>query len=160
MFNVISSIEELPHISLRKAYQYWLDIKGDRLMPSRANLNPADIVDLLSCLTLVDVENDPRRYKMRLVGTETVKAMGQEITGKYLSEIYKGEFYLKDRYDWLVSEKRPYWYIGKLMWAQKSYVEYSVIGLPMSDDDENVNILMFVMHFKFPDKVRTKTLRP
>ncbi len=68
-------------------------------MPSRRDLNPADIVTMLPHICLVDVDDRTKRYRIRLVGTETVKALGADITGKYLDQYPGIENHLKVRYD-------------------------------------------------------------
>lgn len=147
--------EELPNATLVSLYQYWLDMKGTRSMPSRADLNPADIVDLLPHVSLIDVERDPVRYKMRLIGTETVKAMGFDVTGKYLDDFPLIEGILKKNYDHLVDEKQPYFNFDKLKWSSKSYLDYYALGLPLSFNDTDVDILMFGMYYYFPKDRRT-----
>lgn len=149
------SLEKLPNNILRGIYQYWLDMKGTRSMPSRADLNPVDIVRLLPNISLVNVENNPRRYKMRLVGTESVKAMGFDTTGKYLDEYPGVERILKQKYDDLVNSKMPYFTSDKLKWIDKTVLNIKVIGLPLSSDGQNVDILMFGVYYQFPTEVRT-----
>ncbi|PCJ40994.1 MAG: hypothetical protein COA81_08275 [Alphaproteobacteria bacterium] len=147
------SIDDLPNDILKGVYQYWLDIKGDHAMPSRADLHPADIVSLLPYVSLIDVEHDTQRYKMRLIGTETVKALGKEITGKYLDELGDIEGHLKPRYDWIVHERRPYLISDRLLWAEKSYMNFCSIGLPLSQDGQNVDIILYGSCFEFPDEI-------
>ncbi|PCI34495.1 MAG: hypothetical protein COB54_01565 [Alphaproteobacteria bacterium] len=149
------SIDDLPNSVLRDIYSYWLSMKGERPLPSRADLNPADIVRLLPHISLIDVEKDSGRYKMRLIGTETVKAMGMDITGKYLDELPLVEGLLKENYQWLVAEKRPYINFAKLRWSKKSYLDYYALGLPLSSNGTDVDILMFGMFYQFPQEART-----
>lgn len=153
------SINDLPNDILRKIYQYWLDMKGARSMPARADLNPADIVSLLPYISLIDVEEPPRRYKFRLVGTETVKAMGLDVTGKYLDQLPRVEQYLKDRYDNLVETKTPYWHSGKLVWSKKSFIDYSVVGMPLSSDGLIIDKLLFGLYYQFPIEKRTEFIK-
>lgn len=120
------------------------------MLPSRSNLNPMDIVKLLPYLGLVDVQPDTGRYKYRLVGTETVQAMGFDPTGKYLDEFPDIEGLLKQNYDWLVREKRPYLQFDQLKWSEKSFMDYYALGLPLSDNGADVNILMFGVYYKSP----------
>lgn len=146
----------LPNSILRDIYKYWLDMKGDRLMPSRADLNPADIVRLLPHISLIDVEKETGRYKMRLIGTETVRAMGIDVTGKYLDDFPFIDRLLKKNYDWLVKEKRPYFNSDKLKWSRKSFMDYYALGLPLSGNGEDVDMLMFGMYYQFPKEKRTE----
>jgi len=150
------TLNDLPNDTLRSIYRYWLDIKGDRLMPSRADLNPADIVELLPCLCLLDVENGGNRYRMRLIGSDTVKAMNIDATGKYLDEFPFVEQILKSKYDWLVEKRRPYFHFDKLRWSSKSYMDYYAVGLPLSSNGTDVDILMFGTYYLFPEETRAR----
>jgi len=156
MFRDKFSIGDIPHDILKNTYRYWLDIKGQRRMPSRADLKPAEIMPLLPYISLVNVEHDSGRYKIRLVGTETVKAMGVDLTGRYLDELPDIEKFLRDRYDWMVREKRPYLYEDRLNWAGKNYYNFHSLGLPLSRNDEDVDILMYATYYDIPTEEQSK----
>ncbi len=149
------AMNEIPSGILKNVYQYWLDMKGEREMPSRADLNPADITNLLPYIMLVDVEQQPRRYRYRLVGTETVKAMGYDVTGQYLDELPLVEKHVKIRSDWLVKEKSPYMFFDKLKWSNRSLLDYQTIALPLSANGEDVTMFFLGMHYQFPGDERT-----
>ncbi|NOZ42767.1 MAG: PAS domain-containing protein [Alphaproteobacteria bacterium] len=144
------TIDDIPYNMLKDIFNYWLAIKGGRAMPSRRDLNPADIVTMLPHICLVDVDDRAKRYRIRLVGTETVKALGADITGKYLDQYPGIENHLKVRYDWLVQNKRPYLVSDKLKWSQKSFLNFCSIGLPLSANGRDVNIIMFGSCFHNP----------
>ena len=150
------NIDDMPNGVIRDIYQYWLNMKGERPMPSRADLDPADIAKLLQHINLIDVEPETGRYRMRLIGSETVKAMGLDVTGEYLDDFPLIEGLLKERYDWVVKNRRPYFNFGKLKWSKKSYLEYYSLGLPLSHDGENVNMLMIAIYYQFPKEQRTE----
>ncbi len=113
-------------------------------------------MDILPHVSLVDVEYAPGRYKFRLVGTESVKAMGHDVTGKYLDELPMLDRYLKDRYDWMVENKRPYIYSDKLKWSEKSFLNYSTISMPLSRNERDVDIILFGMFYHFPKDKQTE----
>ena len=147
------TIGEIKNEKMAAIYQYWLNIKGDKLMPARRDINPSDIPRLLPHITLVRLEDD--RYKLTLVGSENIKAYGAEVTGKYLDEIPSLYKDAKERYDWLVENKRPYIYEGQLNWSKKNYLDYSIIGFPLSANGIDVNALMFAGFYYFPKDRRT-----
>lgn len=119
-------------------------------MPSRADINPRDIVEYLPFISMVDVERDPLRFRFRLVGTETVRAMGIDVTGKY-SDMNPAIAVLNERYTWIVENKRPYLYNGELTWSENSFLNYYALAMPLSNDDTEVNIILYGMYFTFPD---------
>lgn len=148
------TVSDIKDERMASIYQYWLDIKGDKLMPARRDINPSEIPTLLPHITLVRIE-ESGRYKLSLVGSENVKAYGAEVTGKYLDEIPLLYQDAKHRYDWLVENKRPYIYEGKLNWSEKNYLDYSIIGFPLSANGDDVNALMFAGFYYFPREKRT-----
>ncbi len=144
-------VDDISNDILRDIYQYWIVMKGDSSMPSRADLNPCDIVSLLPYVSLIDVEHQTQRYRMRLVGTEIVRAFDKDITGKYLDELPKMEHYLKARYEWIVREKQPYFITDELHWSSKSFLNFCSVGMPLSNDGRDVHMILFGTYFEAPD---------
>lgn len=66
---------------------YWNSRRGDRAMPTRADLDPADIKRLLPHVVLVDVLHDPLNFRFRLLGTEVDRITTSNPLGKRFSEI-------------------------------------------------------------------------
>lgn len=88
----IEKVEEiLPlirHPALRGLLEYWMSIHpGDR-MPGRQDFDPLAVPRALPNMVLTDVEREPFRFRVRLMGTAVVKAMGDDFTGRYLDEVW------------------------------------------------------------------------
>jgi len=65
---------------------YWnAKCRADRL-PARASIDPAEFRSILPNVILLDVERDPLRMRIRLVGTRIVQFRGDN-TGRYLHEL-------------------------------------------------------------------------
>ncbi|MDE2229551.1 MAG: PAS domain-containing protein [Alphaproteobacteria bacterium] len=71
---------------LRRLYQYWDGERGDHPMPTRGSIDPIKMRYILGHLALIDVLADPRRFRVRLHGTELVSRLGADLTGKTLDE--------------------------------------------------------------------------
>ena len=67
--------------------QYWIAKRGDRTMPFREEVRPAEIRALLPYLAINQVLEDGADFLIRLFGTELSKIAGEERTGKRVSEI-------------------------------------------------------------------------
>ncbi|MFC7049421.1 PAS domain-containing protein [Emcibacter nanhaiensis] len=141
----LSDIEPEP---LQKLFSYWQKIRADRKMPAKQDFNPSDVPSLLPYITLIDVEENPRRYRTRLAGTENTRVLGFDPTGRYFEETPQLSGAIK-RFTWLVEHKEPYLYRGSLKWSDKDFLDYYSIALPFSDDDKNVNILLFGVYYLF-----------
>lgn len=83
--------DALEHPLLQQLQAYWDRCRGDRPMPARADLDPADIKPVLPYLILIDVEPEPLRFRVRLAGTFAYEAREglrvREMTGRYLDEL-------------------------------------------------------------------------
>src|SRR5260370_24175935 len=75
---------------LKRLYDYWLSIHPHAGLPGRQHFDPTAIPDLLPYIFMVDIERNPLRFKYRLVGTEYVRMIGRDLTGRYLDEAHPG----------------------------------------------------------------------
>lgn len=80
---------------IAKAFdRYWRHLKGSRQVPRFLDFNINDVPDeALPYMSLVEVQNRPRRFRYRLAGTSVVAAYGRDITGMYLDEMDTGGNY-------------------------------------------------------------------
>lgn len=76
---------------VRELYQYWDSKRGDRTMPARRDIDPAELKHLLPYLLIVDLEAEPFRVRYRLLGTKVVAESGNDFTGRYLDEMLAGD---------------------------------------------------------------------
>src|SRR6185436_14585118 len=79
---------------LLQMYAYWQRKRGASAMPTRANIEPAEIKRLLPGILLVDVQSAPDGtvdFVYRLVGTREVDMRGHDPTGKRVAEAYYGK---------------------------------------------------------------------
>ena len=93
---------------VRQLHAHWEQVRGARLMPARADIDPSAIKPLLPNIVIAEVFHDPLRVRYRLVGTAVVEHSRFDYTGKWLHEVDFGE-----PHDWIalyevfVREKRP-----------------------------------------------------
>lgn len=141
------SVSDLP-APLAMLHYYWEFKRGDRPAPSRADIDPVEMKDFLSNTMLIDVVHSPEsdmRFRMRLTGTHIVYALGFEFTGKFMDELDLGE----ERDNLLcacgniVSGIKPEYFTGKINHlAPKRQLFFKCLGVPLSSDGENVNIIL------------------
>lgn len=136
---------------METAYRYWRRKTGARLMPSRSDIDPAEIPKLLPDVMLVDVLPDGR-YRYRLIGTENARAHGMNATGRYLDEVLPGVEYkahVLRLYDECVRERRPLYSECLFLSPQRGAAERhsKVLFLPLSQDGSNANIILVVQVF-------------
>jgi hypothetical protein len=133
---------------LRAAYDYWLDKRQGRLMPSRADIDPVDIPALLPYVMLIDVV-EPLNFRYRLIGTEARSIMRRNYTGQLFSEIDgKDESsILWQGCEAVVRGKQPLSlsppYVGS-----ETLRECENVLLPLSDNRVDVTMIFKVISFE------------
>lgn len=80
----------------RQIYDYWISCCGAKAMPQRCDISPAAIPRLLPYLSLIDIDGELPRSRVRLAGTRLRDVFDREITGLCLCDIDFGD-------------KRDYW---------------------------------------------------
>lgn len=141
------------HERVRAIYRYWDGKRVGRRMPRRSDLDPLEIPKLLPDICLVDVVPDARRYVYRLIGTNEVAMRGRDPTGLAVGEGYFGtsaqSVFLN--YDGVVKSCAPRLDRDPSITSDDRYICHESIFLPLSDDGENVNmVLVFTVYMPTP----------
>jgi hypothetical protein len=155
MLVAVRNIEELKSYSanLQRIYAYWEAKRSGHPMPSRGDLDPAEIpARLLPGITLVDVVPDQRRYVYRLVGTKEAEVRGFDPTGKSVGEAFFGENAedATECYDRVVETCAPVLDPIPFLERRRGYRGAESLFLPLSSDGVVVNMIMV---FFDPDAV-------
>lgn len=128
---------------LDELVQYWLDKRGSRIMPARADIKPAQMGSLLRLLNLIEVDHHPLRFRHRLVGSETIMKLGRDATGRILDESLYGDATpeILASLMLVVRESRPYRRVARLDWNNQPHIEMEAVELPLG---ENGNVQMIL----------------
>ena len=125
-------------------YDYWREQARGKTMPSRDEIHPGGFVRLLPTVSLIDVEREPKRYRVRLAGTGLREVYQREMTGIYLDEAHWG----KNRDYWLaacyriVNRKRPAQGIVRTPARGKEHLVQFWLRLPLSSDGRQVDMIL------------------
>jgi len=129
---------------LQQLYHYWVDRRGGRLHPARADIDPVDIPRLLPYIMLVDVLDDGQRFRFRLVGTRI--AMGADPTGRFLHETVSPGLYghhVMALYGKAAKSARPLYSVFDYKFEDRRVPgRIHRLFLPLSDDGANVNMML------------------
>lgn len=131
--------------------EYWSAKRGNRRMPARRDIDPAEICPLLPFVSLIDVIPGvaiEQRYRVRLFGTQLVEFHKRDWTGRTLPEVMPaeaaqrmaqaGEFVVNHRHPWISS--------GKLYWVpHKTPKSFETVIVPLSPDDTTVTMLFSLL---------------
>jgi hypothetical protein len=142
-------LSDLPS-ALRDVRQYWDGLRGERLAPAWSEIDlvrfPAKV---LPTTMIVDIHDPIEKSIFRYWGSKLTEIHGEEMTSRSPYEISPPEFgrqLLADHRE-IVSKKVPLgWHYSFL--AAGGYVHsHSVVHLPLSDDNENVNHIIVVVDY-------------
>lgn len=109
------------HPLARRLYDYWLSISPPGRLPGRQHFWPDDIPQLWSRLWMLDVTREPLRYRYRFCGGEVVRALGCEVTGRWLDQAtpqLAANPQSCDRLRFTVETGRPTWRRGAPLWTR------------------------------------------
>jgi len=143
---------------LRQVYDYWLVRRGVATMPSRADIDPADLRKVLRNLYLIDVERAPLRFRYRLAGTTLEETLGRRLTGRYLDDGVLGELTpiaLSDMTR-IATEAAIILRKGALLVSEQPFVSYERLALPLAERGGEVNMILGAVFYSwFSERYRT-----
>ena len=142
---------EIQNRRLRRLYEYWDEKRGNRRAPSRADINPTEIPELLGYVNIFEVQDEPRDFKVRLNGSEVTRMLGQEITGKWCSEVLTGEDAERCNraFDICVDEWTPAIVETSLAFCGKPHTAQIFVALPLSSDGQDVDTMITAHAYHF-----------
>ncbi len=139
---------------VREIYAYWNDLRGDRVMPMRSELDPSAIPSHLPGLLLIKFEGLDETgtgiYRYRIVGETEIRSRGHNPTGKLVQEgyLYSSLDAALEEYDWVRRNKTYHYALLDFVVDQHRPIrEYSIV-LPFADKDGEVEYLLV-----FSDKI-------
>lgn len=94
---------------LQQLYAYWEAKRSGRPYPRREDIEPLELKFILGSLILIDIEDEPLRFRYRLFGSEIARRQGFDMTGRYSEEHPWPEFSARTRevYTKLVQSGTP-----------------------------------------------------
>ena len=133
---------------IKSLYFYWLEKFRERgAFPSREMIDPLELKPLLQWLWLIDVVREPDvRFRARLIGTAHVVAMGRDITGQFLDEVFPeaADRVLMKDYLALADGAGPSDRYGPAVFLVPSYRTVERVMLPLSPDGKTVDMLLSI----------------
>lgn len=133
--------------SIGQLLAYWQSKRQGRAMPSRADIEPAEIKTFLPLSILVDVTYDERGepdFTYRLVGTREVEIRGNDPTGRRVAEAYHGPSVenVIGCYRLVVDNRVPFLDDEYFVRDGDNFADEANLFLPLSNDGERVNMVM------------------
>jgi hypothetical protein len=101
-------LDALANPSLRQLLAVWRDKCAGRRFPSRSDISPRDLVQVLPIVTLARVVDDATDFELRIIGHDVVQAYQENFTGRRMSSLSDlVSDSMRQAYHAVVREARP-----------------------------------------------------
>jgi hypothetical protein len=132
---------------LQALFKYWQSKRAGRQMPSRSDLDPAELKTLLPSMILVDVVYDGAGkpdFVYRLLGTREAEIRGENPTGKRVADAFFGPSLenVIGCYQAVVEHREPYLDDDYYLRDGDYFADEANIFLPLSNNGERVNMIL------------------
>ena len=143
-----ATLKDIESPTLRRFFQYYLQKRGTRDFPARADLDPVEFSYALGDITLINVQHDPLNFTFRLDGSSHVERFGFDMTGRSLDEFPYPEMRLAifDSYRDVVEHRAPRRYYRDLE-SSGRWFRYETLLLPLSNDGVTINMIISAISF-------------
>jgi hypothetical protein len=131
---------------LLRLYDYWMERRGTRRYPARADLDPLDMKFLLGELLVLDVFYEPLRFRYRLHGTKLVTRAGFDMTGKWVHDWPAPEYRarLTNAYSRTIEAGEPQ-RGERAIFDDGHWREYEFLILPLAANSHSIDKLLTAM---------------
>jgi hypothetical protein len=142
--NHATGLPEAPESEdLRRLLAYWNRQRGDRPFPRRADIDPIDVKFMLDRIALTEVHEDPRRYRLRLVGSYWYRLLAFEATGMWLEDWpHAGQKAITVAFYEALIEGRVPRFTRRDSIVDERVLSYEIMLLPLSEDGARISMIM------------------
>jgi hypothetical protein len=128
---------------LHRLLRYWDVQRGTRPFPRRQDIDPLDFWFMLDRVALTEVHDDPRRYRLRLVGGFWQRLSGVEMTGIWLQDWpHANQRKMTETfYDKLIEGRVPR-FVRRDAVVDYRTLNYEIMLLPLSEDGARISMIM------------------
>ena len=148
---------------IRELFLLWESKCRAGRLPSRSDINPAEMVRLLPNIMLIDVVQQGPQFRYGLVGTGEVRHRGFDPTGKTLEEAYSGldGDYCDGNYRYVATSGKHLFDTSPEPTAMGNLADVQALFVPLAGDGKTVDTIMVYSVVKVirGDKLETSANR-
>lgn len=129
---------------IREFFLLWESKCRAGRLPSRSDINPAEMARLLPNIMLIDVIPPGPQFRYRLVGTGEVRHRGIDPTGKTLEEAYSGldSDYCDGNYRYVATSGKHLFDTSPEPTAKGNLADVQAVFVPLAGDGKTVDTIM------------------
>jgi len=136
---------------LEQALAYWRTKCGDRLAPTRADIDAREAKAFLPDMQLYEVLDGGRSIRARLVGTAVVRLANDDVTGQDFDDTSPRRIVhrLLRAVRWVVEHRKPLRaFAERSALENKEFLASESLLLPLSNDGTTIDMIAIVGVFK------------
>ncbi|MFC7048055.1 PAS domain-containing protein [Emcibacter nanhaiensis] len=125
-------------------YDHWIELAGEREMPSLRELSPDDIAPYKDQMVLIDLRDKDQEASLQVIGHALKEDLEEDLTGKCLSDIPRRTMLsrITDHYLEVFANRAPISFEAEFVNKEKERALYRGILLPFSDNNEEINFIL------------------
>lgn len=133
---------------LQQLLAHWHEIRRDRILPARADLDPVLLPFPLDRLYLIEVRHDPEDYIIRIAGETVQRFYRGRVAGRSIAEVTPRDFTapLIQHLSTVSRTQRPA-YAKSGFAARRSVFRYSRLVLPFGEPGRTTHLLGAVVQY-------------
>lgn len=147
---------------LAAVYKYWQRKRGTRPMPDRRDIDPVEMgAALLPHVVMLDLEDEARRARYRLVGTAIVERFGRDPTGLYLHDVMSGSYldFIQSLCRDIYTHRCPVYSESRFRWDVDGHMHARRLYLPLTGGGTEVAIVFIGQVFHAPRRQPVEPIR-
>lgn len=127
------SADELTSAKVKRLFDYWNQVRGDRAYPAEADIHLTEIADIEPYLMFAQITYPPFTIYYSHLGAEITHFYGRDLKGQYLQDIFDGPMLRHFEVPHRVAMTRPAPLLGSEVWSgTKLTYEWGIF--PLSND--------------------------
>jgi hypothetical protein len=142
-------LDDLCHPAVREALATWRRLKGERRMPSRADMSPRAMRGFLKYMCLLEVIDGGREFRFRVSGDVVNVQQGMSLQGitttDWDARLPGFGSHMRRVYQRVVRRREPVAYSGLYLRAADGHTfSHESLMAPLGDDGETVDHVIVV----------------
>ncbi len=127
--------------ALRQLLQHYLEVRGDKRMPSRRDLDAARLGPVLPIIWVNEYEPPAGTFRYRLAGEEVNEIFGTSVAGKLLSDFVGGDRFepVNNNFLKVIREEAALLATGPIYSCTDRIALGERLALPLSTDGETAD---------------------
>ncbi|MDZ4868136.1 MAG: PAS domain-containing protein [Alphaproteobacteria bacterium] len=135
------------HPIIDQAIRFWRDKRGARLAPARGDIGLQESKAFLAHLQIFELIDGGPAYRVRLMGTAIVKALGEDSTGKTFDRRSPLPVVRRvlSAIEWVLQHREPLRTFTPRTAAEgRDFFAHETVFLPLSSDGRSIDMIAIV----------------